>query len=288
MLLKIQSGESIRSYIGRNLHLNWGDATYRSFRQFTQCYFSASDLQEIASISGLNGYDGLKYFLHNHVDFQPSSIFKAAEDLERPDYHSIPLTSVVGASWNGESYCSECAREDVAKLGFSYWRRSLEYAPKICPKHEVVLTDRCPHCSQTFCSAGHGPEVLWGGCNGRSLVGVAAQASQDPWELHRARLYQDMSVFEHVISEDDALEVIGSRFSELGPNAGMEIGGLGWNLYRAFSRRESKDNNVLGSHAWLIAEAVVELYDSFVCFADELKARGAQSRPLDSSLVNLR
>lgn len=287
MLSKIQSGESIRSYIGRNLHLNWGNSTYSSFSRFTQCFFSVSDLQEIASISGLNGYDGLRYLLHNHVDFQPSSIFKPVENLQLLDYHSVALTSVVGASWDGESYCPTCAREDVARLGFSYWRRSLELAPKICPKHNVILIDRCPHCLQTFCSEGHGPEVLWATCNGRSLVNIAAQEGQDPRELHRARLYHDMSGFKHVISEDDALEVVGSRLDELGPSADMEIGGLGWNLYRAFARRENKDTEAVMSHAWLIADAVVELYDTFASFTDELKIMGARSRPIHSSLINL-
>lgn len=286
MLLKMQSGESIRSYIGRNLHLNWGNSTYRSFSRFTQYYFSVSDLQEIAIISGFNGDEGLRYLLHNHVDFEPSSIFKPVEDLKLLDYHSVPLPIVTGASWSNESYCPECAREDVARLGFSYWRRSLEHAPKVCPKHNVVLVDRCPHCLQMFCSEGHGPEVLWTSCNGRSLVDFDAKAGRDPKELRRARLYHDMSVFNHVVSEDDALEVVGSRFEKLGPDADMEIGGLGWSLYRAFARRENEDNRVFMSHAWLIADAVVELYDSFACFADELKAMGAQSRPIHSSLVS--
>lgn len=286
MLLKIQSGESIRSYIGRNLHLNWGNSTYDSFSRFTQCYFSASDLQEIASISGLNGEDGFRYLLHNHVDFKPTSIFKPVGEMMLQNYNSVARATVVGASWDGERYCPKCAQEDVVRLGFSYWRRSLEHAPKICPKHNVVLIDRCPHCLQKFCSEGHGPEVLWAKCDGRSLVDVAAQAGRDPQELRRARHYHDMSVFKYVVSEDDALDVVGSKFEKLGTSDNMDIGGLGWSLYRTFARRENKYNKVSISHAWLIADAVVELYDSFACFADELKAMGVQSRPIHSSLIN--
>jgi len=284
MLLKMQSDESIRSYIGRNLHLNWGTSTYSSFRRLTQCFFSASDLQEVANISGLGGYDGLRYLLHNHVDFEPTTIFKPAEELKLPDYHYVLGHTVVGASWNGESFCPECAREDVGRLGFSYWRRSLQHAPKVCPKHDVVLINRCPYCLQTFGIDGHGPEVLWVGCNGHPLVYAAAQAGQDPHELHRARLYRDMSVSKHVISEDDALDVVGSRFEKSRQSNDMEAGGLGWNLKRAFARREDSGNRVFISNAWLIADAVFELYDSFASFADELKANGAQSSPLDSSL----
>lgn len=84
------------------------------------------------------------------------------------------------------SFCPECVKEDLEVLGFAYCRRYCSPYVTVCHKHDVVLQDRCPFCSNSFLPQGYNLDVMWGKCGGRHLAEAPSVPNEDPLAFRRA------------------------------------------------------------------------------------------------------
>ncbi|MGY2235018.1 hypothetical protein ACW9ID_08385 [Pseudomonas gingeri] len=76
--LRIQRGESLRSYVARTLYLNFGKHELSSLANGN---ILTKDVRKIASILGWSGCHGFNRLLHEHTNYPINSVFKDDHDI---------------------------------------------------------------------------------------------------------------------------------------------------------------------------------------------------------------
>ncbi|NUT74147.1 hypothetical protein HNO86_03720 [Pseudomonas sp. C1C7] len=287
MLLQIQSGESLHSYIDRNIFLNWKDPSADFFRPFSKTVLLFSELKTIASAMGWLGCPGLNRLLHLHTEYPIHSVIRNSQDLSYSQDAYISEAKWMGAKRQDYSFCPDCIKEDLYTHGFSFWHRLHHQNIDVCAKHNVILQRRCPFCKRGFYFDNHGLEVMWNGCEGRSLAESVAVANHDPIEYKRSKLLNDIHSCEYHISEQIALKVLYEKLLSVdcqdflpSQNADIYINQLEWTISRMdlkiFASREQL------SRIGLCFEAIMLAYESFDGFLIDIKCHDNALRPIES------
>ncbi|PWK39035.1 TniQ family protein [Pseudomonas sp. OV226] len=287
MLLKIQSGESVHSYIDRNISLNWRDPSARFFKAFSKSNLSFSELKTIASTMGWLGCRGLNRLLHFHTEYPVYSVIKNGQNLSYSQDAYISQAKWMGAKRQAFSFCPDCIREDILTLGFPFWHRLHQKNIEVCEKHNVLLQRVCPFCQKGFYFDNHGLDVIWNGCDSRSLAETVAIANNDPIKYKRSKLLNEMYHCGFHISEQAALKVLYEKLSSVdyqnflpAQNADLYID----HLKLTVSRLNLKifNSRVQLSITGLCFEAIMLAYEDFDSFLSDIKCHDNALRPIDS------
>lgn len=210
MLLRIQRDETIRSFIERNIFI-FGEGW--SPKWYTSKSLTSENVRNVASLLGWHGCSGFNRILHNHT-YQPLlSVFKNSQDMAYSGSKYIAeLADVDPAFPSRLTFCPECVKSDLKKIGFSYWRRPSLESVGVCAIHNVILESVCPACDRPFTSHGHSRNVMWEGCCGKYLSESPSRMNNDLAELKRSRLVDEIYKYRFHISLIPALETLEVRF----------------------------------------------------------------------------
>lgn len=274
MILLIQPDESLRSYIERNIHLNWRNPT-GLFESLSRFSLSSMDLRKITAHMGWPGCYGFNRLLHLHTHYPTRVVFKNNQELSYSHSEYVGAWVCYGVDWGGATYCPECVKEDLQRLGFSYWRRQLSHDLEVCATHNVVLIDACPNCQQPFSCGGHNLDVMWRTCDGVHLSEGSSQKNEDPLKLKKARFYADLACLDLSIPVDAALKVLKSKIAlvQLSEASSYDVlEQLKNDIDRAFLYEATEQ----------LVEAVLELYDSLGQFVEDVVAQGYRVRRVET------
>ncbi|WP_349987265.1 MULTISPECIES: TniQ family protein [Pseudomonas] len=207
--LQIQPEESIRSYLERSLFLCWDSHAVDDIRKFqNKVRFFKSDLKEISVFLGWDGSYGFDRLISLHTSLAVNYVVKHSQDIS----YSRKLYPFKGEPYaeKNVSYCPECAKEDLARLGFSYWRRaySLFENDTVCHKHNTLLLTRCPYCETSLGDPKHRLDVMWRGCDGHYLWEVEPSINSDGAEFQRARFNHSFCTSARHISAEAAVSAV--------------------------------------------------------------------------------
>lgn len=290
MLLRIQSDESLRSFIARNIFLNWHDPEIKALDRLSKFAVCSNDVKVIAAAMGWFGCYGFNRLLHHHTFYPRYSIFKSSQDISyshteyRSQYHHFESDRVSAA------FCPECVKEDLNVLGFSYWRRAPRPDIKVCAKHNVHLVSNCPFCGRTFAYKGHGLEVMWKGCAGRHLSEILSVKNEDSLELKKAKFFKDVFDFGFVIPIESALLAVNDKFlclissyGEVGKGVAEELRSKVRHVLKVIEVHAAENNAMfLSEYSGLALDSVLFLYESFNHFLEDVKRYRYEPRPVSS------
>lgn len=287
MLLTIQSGEALHSYIDRNISLNWKSSSADFFKPFSKSVLLLSELKTIASAMEWAGCRGFNRLLHLHTEYPQQSVIRNCQNFSYSDDAYVSQAKWSGAKRQAYRFCPDCIREDIRVFGFPFWHRLHHQYVKVCAKHNVILQKHCPFCSKGFYFDNHGLEVMWNGCEGRNLAESLAVANHDPIEYKRSKLLSDMNSCKYHISEQAALKVLYGKLSSVNyqdylpyQNADVYINILKSTVSRMdlkiFNSRDHLSQN------GLCFEAIMLAYENFEGFLADMKCHENVLRPIDS------
>ncbi len=216
MLLRIQPDESLRSYVERNLYLQFRNSDLDILKSAELRYFSWSNRQVklVGSIMGWHGCYGFNKLVHLHSDYPFRSVFKPAKFLAYSGAEYVYGQYCFDSLADTRTYCPLCVNEDIQSLGYSYWRR-LHPHVTVCAKHNVDLLSYCQFCEQPFSRDGHSVQVMWSGCCGRSLGSARPAANRDPLALRLAQFYERICLLEHHLALETVLRVLESKLKNI-------------------------------------------------------------------------
>lgn len=274
MILRIQPDESLRSYIERNLHLNWRNPA-GLFESLSKLSLSSMELRKITAHMGWPGCDGFNRLLHRHTHYPTLAVFKNAQELSYSRSEYLGAGGCYGTDWGGATYCPECVKEDLQRLGFSYWRRQLHHDLEVCATHNTVLVDICPNCQQPFSCGGHDLNVMWRRCEGVHLSECPSQKNEDDQKLKKARFYADLASLDLSIPVDAALKVLKAKIALVQLSEAS--------CYDVLEQlKNDVDRAILYEATELLVEAVLELYDSLGQFVEEVMDEGYELRRVET------
>lgn len=270
MLLSIQQDESLHSYIDRNIFLDWQGPAAIFFKQFSKSVLSFGELKTIASAMGWERSIGLNRLLHLHTDYPRNYIFKNSRNLYFAQYENVERTRCAETKRDPPSFCVECIKDDLSTHGFSFWRRSHQVDIKVCAKHNVLLQKNCPYCGRSFTHEGHGLDVLWSGCEGRSLVSSVAVINDDSFEYKRSKILSEIYASKYRVSESAAQNLLLEKISSNRFDQDVLVVRF---LKDIISSAKAEGTCVSGDSRFngLIFEAIAIAYDSFNLFLDDMR-----------------
>ncbi|MBD9427883.1 hypothetical protein IB232_21330 [Pseudomonas sp. PDM15] len=216
MLFRIQSEESVRSFIARNILINPKGFNKENLGYALRRAINSKRVKYVAEELGWEEKFGLNRLLYNHTYMVERIIIR---DEDQRNYS----LDQYGGAWEDRRdldsalgyFCPDCVREDIDLLGFSYWKRSHAYDVKVCAKHNVKLIGECPFCSMPFHYAKHTFGSMWVGCNGRMFSECSSVANNDTDEFNKSRFYRDVCGYNYYISRSAAVKAIGRKISIL-------------------------------------------------------------------------
>ncbi len=290
MVLAIQSEESARSFVERNLFVNGKHSSEEVFRKYPKINSSTSDLEKISRLLGWSGCEGFNRLLHEHTDYPMTTVFKNIQDISYSGSEYLLRSHRLGSGKIEAAFCPICVQEDIKKLGFTFWRRAHCSELNVCAEHNVILVKRCPACGLGFFYDEHSLDVLWKGCGKTCIANCPSTSNTDPDALKKAQIYTDILRSPYHISVEAALAVLRDR-SHLIKVSKHSI----WiTKYRRlpdemFERllhvvSESRLENRLPpkeSNDFII-QGILETYDTFADFVDDIRAYGHELRPINS------
>lgn len=170
MLLTIQPDESLRSFLERHIYLDSKSPSAMRLREISSFDISASSITVIAEALGKDDLYGFHRILHDHTSYPQMGIFRHTLDVSYSNGYYRRGTTIFETELQPSGFCILCIREDVATLGYSYWRRDHRYVD-VCSKHNVILSTECPICEKNISThgVGFGHDLLWNGCSGRHV-----------------------------------------------------------------------------------------------------------------------
>lgn len=209
MLLRIQRGETIRSYIERSGFLS---DRYVLGKHSAVGELTMPLIRGVATSQGWYGCEGFNRLLHNHT-IQPSlSVFKSIQDMA---YSGARYVSQRPEYWLGHDprpkFCPECVRSDISSQGYSYWHRNASCGLSVCAIHNVLLEGNCPVCHKTFDLPDHGLDVMWKGCEGKLLQECKSRPSGVSHALKCAMVFEEICNYPFYIPLLPTLEILSSR-----------------------------------------------------------------------------
>lgn len=289
MLLRIQREESLRSYVERNIFLNWKVSSVRQFERLSKFRLETVGVRKIASAMGWSGCFGFNRLLHHHTQYPRYSIFKNDQDIAYSQHEYLYSQYCFGSERELASFCPDCVRSDLINLGFSYWRRSHEHDLKVCAKHNVMLVKSCPFCDKPFSYQGHGLDVMWKSCGGRHLSECVSTQNKDLVELRRSQIYENVVFSKFHISEEISLKILCERVSSmksLGDFSLDKVSMLSDRLEKALARtvRNRQDNNghFFLNNSDLIFESLLVAYSNFDSFLNDISSHVHEFRTVET------
>ena len=155
MLLRIQEDETLRSYIERSIYLGFREKHVDLFKRFSEYSIGSGNIRAIASELGWKGCYGFNRLIHLHTQNYLRVVFCDFKDYSYSGRSYISKGDKYSSNSDIIGFCPKCAKEDLSRLGFSYWRRVHCDGAKVCAKHNVILLKACPFCGECFSKVGH-------------------------------------------------------------------------------------------------------------------------------------
>lgn len=279
----------MRSFVERTLFIKGKHSSTELFRKFPKNP-SRSDVLKIAEALGWYGCYGLNKMLHEHTYYPFKAIFKNIQDNSYSGNEYLSHSNFYDSHRNAAGFCPVCVAEDVKRSGFSFWRRAHCFKLKVCAEHNVELVKRCPACDKQFSHGGHELGVMWKTCGGRHLKDTPATMNTDRFELKKAKIFTDLLLFTHHLSEEAVLAVLCERIHK-DKLSEQQVGSLDSYMYfrdnferrlRVVKKERSVNRLPPDESTDVLIQAIVEIYDSFADFVLDVKAYGDEIRPIDS------
>ena len=201
MLLRIQREESLRSFIARNIYANSLSPATKELKRISKNSIVSSEVLKIGKAMGWLGCYGMNRLLHNHTFYPRFAFLHENEDISYSESEYVYWSHRFELAKAPSRFCPECVRDDIAYLGFSYWRRVHHPDINVCAKHNVYLEAQCPFCSEPSYEK-NGLDVMWKGCKGLHLSGAPSRKNLEVSELKKAEFFRDVFNYESVISVD--------------------------------------------------------------------------------------
>lgn len=187
------------------------------------------------------------------------------------------------------TYCPECVREDLKKLGFSYWRRNFPTHVTVCAAHNVVLISACPHCDAPFSSKGHNLDVMWRTCAGRHLGSAESVVNQDADALKRAQFVEALCAVDSYIPSHSAAVILSEklrRLNGLSRQRNFERKSILKRLDQIMSHLEKKEIETHVSHLEFFSEeiyqAILFAYNKLEDFLDDFSDYDQDLIPIEA------
>ncbi|MFJ4257482.1 hypothetical protein ACIP01_11125 [Pseudomonas monteilii] len=284
MTLFIQKDESIRSFVARSLYLFPYADNSHDFAKILRRKMHTQDLRFLASVMGWEGCYGFNKLVHNHCEDTLGFIFKSARDFSYSQKWYIEKKPLRDRS--NYSFCPLCVREDVSRIGYSYWRRWWSGGYDVCGTHNVVLQKECPHCKAPFTPGGHNLDVMWAGCSGRPLTVSSVEFNSDATAYHFIKFHEKACEFEYYIPLEIAVDLAARRLEEWGGN--NEDYGASWrhqaNRLFKVNHDNIRDNNA--RHFSLICglyiSSIQKTYSSFDELTGDVFSRETATRSIET------
>lgn len=152
-----------------------------------------SSIQLIAEVLGRGDTYGFNRLLHDHTSYSQVAVFTTSnqKSYARSDYQSSNVRFITEHQLPG--ICIQCVKDDIAQLGFPYWRRDHRYV-KVCSKHNTLLLRKCPICAKDINVHGYayGHDLLWKGCKGRYIHQCESKINYDGWQLIISEIFAEI------------------------------------------------------------------------------------------------
>ena len=246
------------------------------------------EVKGLSEALGWPGCYGFNRLLQGHTMMAATHVFKGDWD------HSYSGKQYVSegerfSEWEA-AFCSECVREDLESLGFSYWRRYGAPYVSVCHKHNVVLQSRCPYCTKSFTRAGHDLDVMWKKCGDRHLASAPSEVNEDPAALRRAVVYHHLCTSPQHIPDDGAVRIALRRAGALLEDLQGESAGQVQSAYEDLttlthvleSARLKTSAPVVDGINARISAALVRIYERCDGFAHDMSSIIGTARPIES------
>lgn len=291
MFLRIQSEESLRSFVERNIYLNWKYPSVKIFERLSKFSLKTHDVGIIAAAMGWPGCYGFNRLLHHHTHYPKISIVKDIKDIAYSGREYISISNCFGSDRDVAAFCPACVKNDLEILGFSYWRRlHQEKSLNVCVKHNVLLVRSCPFCSKPFSYQGHGLDVMWKKCEGRHLAECVPVHNEDANELKKSNFHEDINSFGFHVSQEAAVCVLHDKLLSIRQDVSLQVDRIDGYIRRLKSRKGrlypifSKVYSGLDccSDDFFFEEVIQFLYDSFYDFVFDIKNYGHEFRAVES------
>lgn len=284
MLLRIQPEESLRSFIARNFYVNRYSPLIAELKKNSNFAVSNYEIKKICKAMDWLGCYGFNRLLHNHTYHPRKAFLHEDEDLsysERAYTHSGMYELAATPSL----FCPECVRDDIASLGFSYWRRKHHPGITVCAEHNVYLEAKCPFCLMPFSSKNHDLDVMWKGCKGLHLSHTPSRRNYKFTELKKARFFRDIFSFDSVISIEAARLALRERACERWPYLREKlVAAEQWHELIDLLKDEFGDdwNLACGIYNDAIYGFALTLYDGLQDFLNHIKCYDYRLRKVES------
>ena len=283
MLLRIQPDESLRSYVERHIYLGLKSNELDILKGLHFVHWSGWVVKSIADLLGWHGCYGYNKLLHLHTSFPFSSVIKNKRDLSYSGSSFISF-NYIDSLTNTRSYCPLCVKEDILRIGYSYWRR-LHHSLEVCAKHDVKLLTCCQFCDKPFSRDGHLGRVMWEGCAGRSLGDAEPTVNEDPLALRLAQFFEKICSIEHHLPAETASLLFTEKLknfdcSVLDQELRQDIESIALKIES--SDRKSSEYIVSGGRTYALLELLSIVYESFSQFLDDLLNLEPTRLPIDS------
>lgn len=287
MLLRIQRDESLRSFVARNFYVNRYCPEIAELHKNSKFSILRFDVQEIGKVIGWLGCYGFNRLLHNHTFYPRIGFLHKDEDISYSGRDYLSSGSHFELAQTPSLFCPECVRDDIASLGFSYWRRAHHPTITVCAKHNVCLEGQCPFCLKPFSHKNHELDVMWKGCKGLHLSDTPSRRNHKASELKKAKFFRDVFSFDSVISIEAVRLALTQRASDRRPHVREELVAAKYlhefidTLKNEFgddlnlANRSIEDSNGIWS-------AVLKLYGGFEDFLSHVKCYDYRPRKADS------
>lgn len=289
MFLQIQPEESLTSYVRRSLFLNQRRVGMEAFGQLAnRPKFRNAEVKTIASAIGWSGCYGFNRLIHNHTLKAVDFIFKCKQEFSYSQKQYI-RNDMGFCGWNS-SFCPDCVREDLVRLGYSYWRRLKSPFVTVCHKHNTVLMSSCPFCGKVFSRTKHTLDVMWQGCGGSYLDEAISVPNHDPLAFRYAVMVSDILSYPYHLSYEGATKVLRDKAASLIKNlSGRSPGEIKSLHYKLHALHDSLNQQIYISNASRhdeskleITKNIAQMYEGFDGFLADLRAHERDSKAVDS------
>lgn len=217
MLLRIQPEESLRSFVARNFYVNRYSPTITELVKESNFSIMGHSVKKFGKAMGWLGCYGFNRLLHNHTFYPRIAFLHEDKDISYSERDYLSSGYHFELAKTPSLFCPECVRDDIASLGFSYWRREHHPEITVCATHNVYLETKCPFCLMPFSSRNHDLDVMWKGCKGFHLSQTHSIRNHKFSELKKARFFRDIFSFDSVISIEAVRLALTERASERRP-----------------------------------------------------------------------
>lgn len=288
-LPQIQTDESLTSYVRRSLFLNRLGTGMKAFEQLTKCRkFRGTEVKMITSVMGWPGCYGFNRLIHNHTLNAVDFILKSNQDFSYSQKQYI-RDDVKFCDWKA-SFCPDCVRDDLTKLGYSYWRRFSAPFITVCYKHNTVLMDRCPFCNKLFSQTAHPLDVMWQGCSGRYLNEAVSLPNDAPFAFRHAVMVHEICSSPYYLSYVGLIRSLRNKAASviqyLSSESAQEMNFLRYqmdalqdslNIYIKINNASRHDESKLE-----LTKIIAKIYDGFSDIVGDLRAHDFECRSIDS------